>query len=145
LLLLAGLLAGILILIHLMSSPTLFEAPLNLIAPQGQKTTRELPYCSCAAVPARPPNRIWNSTPSGVFLLATGGIDDGTIHAAVVARSTNSDSRADLDIRRLALADARGLTGINSVEPSDFACRLQRNQSLSPPSTGQALSRHNCS
>src|SRR5262245_14119880 len=121
-----------------MSSSTLFEAPPIRSRPGGKRQ-----FANRRLVPVRflfdQQIEFGTPTPSDVFLLATGGIDDGTIHAAVVARSTNSDSRADLDVRRLALAGTRGLFGVNSVAPSIFAYRLQCNQSLSPPSAGQAL------
>lgn len=46
-----------------------------------------------------------------VFLVTTGGTDDGTLSTAVVARDTNSYSGADLDIWRLALIATSALLG----------------------------------
>src|SRR5262249_21762275 len=86
------------------SSPTLVEAPLNPIRASWAKTMHEPTYRS-RAVPARPEIEIGTPTPPDVFPLAKGGIDDGTLSTAMATRSTNSDSRADLVIRWLALAD----------------------------------------
>jgi hypothetical protein len=46
-----------------------------------------------------------------VFLVTTGGTDDGTLSTAVVARDTHSYSGADLDIWRLALIATSALLG----------------------------------
>jgi membrane protein implicated in regulation of membrane protease activity len=106
LLLLAGLLVRILILIHRSVSPTLVRsATQSRLVGKRQCTNRRI-------VPVRFPLDdqivIGTPTPSDVFLLATGGFDDGTLSTAVGDRSANSNSRADLDVRRTALADAIG-------------------------------------
>jgi hypothetical protein len=107
LLLLAGLLAGILIHLYILSN-------VGSKRPQSDRAPGAKDNARAGALFPRGPCTNGKSKlelahhPECSSLQQVEEFDDGTILAAVVARSTNSDSRADLDLRRLALADARG-------------------------------------